>query len=165
MRKSVLTLFVLLLSVGLLAVPVRVFAQGVTSSALGGTVIDASGNGVVGAEVTAVDTSSGTRYTGVSRAGGRWDIANVRTGGPFRITASANGQTATRSGIFTTLMQTAEVNLKLGAGAGPTEQAPATTTTSADGTTTERVVVSGTAVEDLYSSDRTGASTYVDRKE
>jgi hypothetical protein len=26
-------------------------------------------------------------------------------------------------------------------------------------------VVSGTAVEDLYSSDRTGASTYVDRKE
>ncbi|MEY2578845.1 MAG: hypothetical protein QOI49_1669 [Verrucomicrobiota bacterium] len=165
MRKSVLTLFVLLLSVGLLAVPVRLFAQGVTSSALGGTVTDASGNGVAGAEVTAVDTSSGSRYTGVSRAGGRWDIANVRTGGPFRITASANGQTATRSGIFTTLMQTAEVNLKLSAGAGPTEQAPPTTTTSADGTTTERVVVSGTAVEDLYSSDRTGASTYVDRKE
>lgn len=164
MRKPALTLFVLLLLVGLLALPVRLFAQGVTSSALGGTVTDASGNGVVGAEITAVDTSSGTRYTGVSRAGGRWDIANVRTGGPFRITASANGQTATRSGIFTTLMQTAEVNLKLSAAAGPTEQAPQAPTTT-EGATTERVVVSGTAVEDLYSSDRTGASTYVDRKE
>src|SRR3977135_4280041 len=163
MRKSVLTLFVLLLLVGLLAVPVRLFAQGVTSSALGGVVTDASGNPVVGAEITAVDTSSGTRYTGVSRAGGRWDIPNVRTGGPFRITASANGQTKTRSGIFTTLMQTAEVNLQLGA--GPTGPSAAETITTTEGTTTERVVVSGTAVEDLYSSDRTGASTYVDRKE
>ena len=162
MRKSVLTLFVLLLLVGLLAIPVRLCAQGVTSSALGGVVTDASGNPVVGAEITAVDTSSGTRYTGVTRAGGRWDIPNVRAGGPFRITASANGQTKTRSGIFTTLMQTAEVNLQLSAGAAPTGPQA---TTSADGSTTERVVVSGTAVEDLYSSDRTGASTYVDRKE
>src|SRR3981081_2813237 len=162
MRKSALTLFVLLLLAGLFAHPTRLCAQGVTSSALGGVVTDASGNPVVGAEITAVDTSSGTRYTGVSRAGGRWDIPNVRTGGPFRITASANGQTATRSGIFTTLMQTAEVNLRLSAGAVPTGPTVPTTT---EGATTERVVVSGTAVEDLYSSDRTGASTYVDRKE
>jgi hypothetical protein len=162
MKKSALTLFVLFLLVGLLAIPVRLCAQGVTSSALGGTVTDASGKGVVGAEITAVDTSSGSRYTGVTRAGGRWDIPNVRTGGPFRITASANGQTATRSGIFTTLMQTAEVNLRLSAGAVPTGPTVPTTT---EGATTERVVVSGTAVEDLYSSDRTGASTYVDRKE
>src|SRR5947207_15236918 len=58
-------------------------------------------------------------------------------------------------------MQTAEVNLKLSAGPAPTE--PTVTTTQ--GATTERVVVSGTAVEDLYASDRTGTSTYVDRKE
>jgi len=161
MRKSVLTLFVLLLLAALFAHPARLCAQGVTSSALGGVVTDASGQPVVGAEISAVDTSSGTRYTGVTRAGGRWDIPNVRTGGPFRITASANGQSKTRSGIFTTLMQTAEVNLQLSAGAAPTE--PTVTTT--EGATTERVVVSGTAVEDLYSSDRTGTSTYVDRKE
>lgn len=164
MKKIALTSFILVLLAGLLALPTRLGAQGVTSSALGGTVTDASGNGVVGAQITAVDTSSGTRYTGVTRGGGRWDIPNVRTGGPFRITASANGVTRTKSGIFTTLMQTAEVNLQLSAATAPTEttEIPATT---ADGTTTERVVVSGTAVEDLYSSDRTGASTYVDRKE
>jgi hypothetical protein len=162
MKKSALTLFVLFLLVGLLALPARLNAQGVTSSSLGGRVTDAAGNPVVGAEITAVDTSSGTRYTGVTREGGRWDIPNVRTGGPFRITATANGQTKTKSGVFTTLMQTAEVNLQLSAApTGPT----APTTTEEGATTTERVVVSSTAVEDLYSSDRTGTSTYVDRKE
>jgi carboxypeptidase family protein len=162
MKKSALTLFVLFLLVGLLALPARLHAQGVTSSSLGGRVTDAAGNPVVGAEITAVDTSSGTRYTGVTREGGRWDIPNVRTGGPFRITASANGQTKTKSGVFTTLMQTAEVNLQLSAApTGPT----APTTTEAGATSTERVVVSSTAIDDLYSSDRTGTSTYVDRKE
>jgi hypothetical protein len=162
MKKSALTLFVLFLLLGLLALPARLSAQGVTSSSLGGRVTDAAGNPVVGAEITAVDTSSGTRYTGVTRENGRWDIPNVRTGGPFRITASANGQTKTKSGVFTTLMQTAEVNLQLSAApTGPT----APTTTEEGATTTERVVVSSTAVEDLYSSDRTGTSTYVDRKE
>src|SRR5256885_275658 len=128
MKKSALILFVLFLLVGLLATPMRLCAQGVTSSALGGVVTDASGKGVVGAEIIAVDTSSGTRYTGVTRAGGRWDIPNVRTGGPFRVTASANGQSKTRSGVFTTLMQTAEVNLQLSAAAAPTEPTVTTTT-------------------------------------
>jgi hypothetical protein len=164
MKHIALTSFIAVLFAGLLALPTQLGAQGTTSSALGGTVTDASGKGVAGAQITAVDTSSGTRYTSVSRDGGRWDIPNVRTGGPFRITASANGQTATKSGIVTTLMQTAEVNLQLTAGAAPTERTAETTTTT-DGTTTERVVVSGTAVEDLYSSDRTGTSTYVDRTE
>jgi hypothetical protein len=140
-------------------------AQGVTSSSLGGVVTDASGNPVVGAEIVAVDTSTGTRYTSVTRQGGRWDIANVKTGGPFRITASANGQSKTRSGIMTTLMQTAEVNLQLGPGAPETAATTTTTTTEEGATSTERVVVQGTMVEDLFSSDRTGASTYVDRKE
>src|SRR5438270_3696061 len=163
MKKSALILFVLFLLVGLLATPVRLCAQGVTSSALGGTVTDAAGNPVVGASINAVDTSSNTTYTSVTRAGGRWDIPNVRTGGPFRITASANGQSRSKSGIYTTLEQTTEVNLRLSAVAGP--EAPAPTTTEAGATTTERVVVSSTALDDLYSSDRTGTSTYVDRKE
>jgi outer membrane receptor for ferrienterochelin and colicin len=166
-RKFALTCSIFFLA-SLLALPPQLGAQGVTSSSLGGTVTDATGNPVVGAEIAAVDTSSGTRYTSVTRAGGRWDIPNVRTGGPFRITASANGQSKTKSGIYTTLMQTAEVNLQLGG--AETAPAPAattttTTTTEAGGTTTERVVVEGTTVQDLYSSDRTGTSTYVDRQQ
>src|SRR5882757_9194992 len=135
MKNSVLAYLIVCLLAALLALPSRLAAQGVTSSSLGGVVTDASGKGVVGADIAAVDTSSNTRYTSVSRAGGRWDIPNVRTGGPFRITASANGQTSTKSGIFTTLSQTAEVNLKLSA-AGPAETAPAPATTEAGATTT-----------------------------
>jgi hypothetical protein len=158
-----LTSFVLLILVALLVLPARVGAQGVTSSSLGGTVTDASGNPVVGAQVTVVETKSGTRYDSVTRAGGRWDIANVLSGGPFRVTASANGQTKSKSGIFTQLSQTTDVNLQLGA--APAPQAPAPTVSEEGAVTTERVTVQATSVDDLYASDRTGTSTYVDRKE
>ena len=165
MKNLTLTSLLLLILAGLLALPSQLGAQGVTSSALGGRVTDASGNGVVGASITAVDTSSGTRYTSVSRQNGVWDIPNVKTGGPFSITASANGQSKTKSGIYTTLSQTAEVNLQLGPAAAEAPATTTTTTTESGATSTERVVVEGTSVQDLYSADRTGTSTYVDRKE
>ena len=164
MKKFSLTLFVLLLLVGLLALPAQLRAQGVTSSSIGGLVTDASGKPVAGAAISATDTSTGTGYTSVTQGNGRFEIPNVQTGGPFRITATANGMSKTKSGVFTTLMQTAEVNLQLSA-AGPGPAATTTTTTEAGTTTTERVVVESTAIEDLYSSDRNGTSTYVDRKE
>ena len=165
MKNLTLTSLLLLILVGLLAFPARMGAQGITSSSLGGTVTDSSGNPVVGASITVVDTSSNTRYSSVTRGGGRWDISNVRTGGPYRVTATANGASKSKSGIYTTLEQTTDVNLQLGAApaAGTTTT---TTTTSTEGATeTERVVVQGTSVEELYSSDRNGTSTYVDRKE
>src|SRR4051812_8101725 len=144
MRKLTLTSFLSLILLVLLALPTHLGAQGVTSSALGGRVTDASGNPVAGAAITAVDTSTGTRYTSVSRQNGQWDIPNVKTGGPFSITASANGQSKTRSGIFTTLSQTAEVNLQLGPAAAAAPATTTTTTTTTEtGATTERVVVEG----------------------
>ncbi len=161
MKKFSLTTVVLCLLAVVLALPARLAAQGVTSSSITGVVTDASGKPVSGAAISAVDTSTGTTYTGVTRETGRFDIPNVRTGGPFRITASTNGLSKTKSGVFTTLEQAAEVNLQLSA-AGP---GPAATTTTEAGATTERVVVESTAIEDLYSSDRNGTSTYVDRKE
>src|SRR3954462_7837412 len=134
MKKLTLTSFLFLIFISLLALPARLGAQGVTSSSLGGTVTDASGNPVVGAAITAVDTSSNTRYTSASRTGGRWDISSVRTGGPYRVTATANGASKSVSGIFTTLEQTTDVNLQLG-GAGPQERAPAAVTNT-EGTET-----------------------------
>ncbi|MEY2549723.1 MAG: hypothetical protein QOD64_2305 [Verrucomicrobiota bacterium] len=165
MKKLTLTSVLLFILVALVALPARLAAQGVTSSALAGRVTDASGSGVTGAAITAVDTSTGTRYTSVSQGNGRWDIPNVKTGGPFTVTATANGQSKSRSGIYTTLSQTAEVNLQLGPAAAQAPATTTTTTTEAGATSTERVIVEGTSVQDLYSSDRTGTSTYVDRKE
>lgn len=169
MKKQALALIILPLVLTLFALPARVSAQGVTSSAISGVVTDANGNPVVGAAVTAVDTSSGTRYDAVSRTGGRYDFANVRTGGPYRITARANGAAGTRSGLFTSLEQTLEANLRLGtataAAAAGTQTETGITTEPGGGATTERVVVQGTSVEELYSPDRTGTSTYVGRQE
>src|SRR5436305_9568738 len=165
MKNLTLTSLLLLILAAFLALPARMGAQGVTSSSIGGTITDASGNPVVGAQITVVDTSSGTRYNSVSRGGGRWDISNILAGGPYRVTASANGQTKSRSGIYTQLSQTTDVNLQLGPGAAPATTTTTTTTTTEGGAETERVVVQGTGVEDLYASDRTGTSTYVDKKE
>src|SRR3954465_7049987 len=151
LSRTLTSLFLLIL-VALLALPAKLGAQGTTSSSIGGTITDASGNPVVGAQITVVDTSPGTRYDSVSRAGGRWDVSNILSGGPYRVTASANGQTRSKSGIFTQLSQTTDGNLQLGAGAGP-EAPPAPTTTTAGATETERVVVQGTGVDDLYASD------------
>jgi len=124
MKNLVLTTIALCTFATMLALPTRTFAQGTTSSSLGGTVTDASGNPVVGATISVVDTSSNTRYDSVTRAGGRWDISNVRTGGPYRVTATANGVSKSKGGIYTTLQQTTDVNIQLGAGPAPTTTGP-----------------------------------------
>src|SRR2546423_14325278 len=163
MKNLALTTVALCTFAAVLALPTRTFAQGTTSSSLGGTVTDASGSPVVGATISAVDTSSNTRYDSVTRGGGRWDIANVRTGGPYRVTATANGASKSKGGIYTTLEQTTEVNLQLGPAAA---QGPTAPTVSDEGAvTTERITVQGTSIDELYASDRNGTSTYVDRKE
>src|SRR2546423_6928196 len=163
MKNLALTTVALCTFAAVLALPTRTFAQGTTSSSLGGTVTDASGSPVVGATISAVDTSSNTRYASVTRGGGRWDIANVRTGGPYRVTATANGASKSKGGIYTTLEQTTEVNLQLGPAAA---QGPTAPTVSEEGAvTTERITVQGTSIDELYASDRNGTSTYVDRKE
>src|SRR5437764_9519881 len=140
LSRTLTSLFLLIL-VAALALPTRLGAQGTTSSSIGGTITDASGNPVVGAQITVVDTSSGTRYDTVSRGGGRWDISNILAGGPYRVTASANGQTKSKSGIYTQLSQTTDVNLQLSGGAAPEATRSTTTTTTAGATETERVVV------------------------
>src|SRR5256714_3341172 len=163
MKNLALTTVALCTFAAVLALPTRTFAQGTTSSSLGGTVTDASGSPVVGATISAVDTSSNTRYASVTRGGGRWDIANVRTGGPYRVTATANGASKSKGGIYTTLEQTTEVNLQLGPAAA---QGPTAPTVSEEGAvTTERITVQGTSIDELYASDRNGTSTYIDRKE
>lgn len=88
--------------------------QGITSSALAGRVIDAGGDPLVDATVTAVHTPTGTTYTTQSRGNGRFNFANVRVGGPYSISASASGmRDARQQGVFTSLGQTTDVALRL----------------------------------------------------
>jgi len=91
-----------------------VFAQGSTTAALAGTVLDEKGQGLPGASVIAVHEPTGSRYGGSTRADGRYNIVNMRVGGPYKITVSFVGyKNAVQTGIVLTLAQELRQNFKL----------------------------------------------------
>lgn len=85
-------LFVLIIA-SCLFLPALTMAQGVTSAAFTGTVVDNEGKPLPGATVKAVHVPSGTAYETQSRIDGRFDILGTRVGGPFTVTASMPGFT------------------------------------------------------------------------
>ena len=66
-------------------------AQTVTTSMLVGTVMDEQGAVVPGAAVVAVHEPTGTTYETVTASDGRYQVLNVRAGGPYKITARVSG--------------------------------------------------------------------------
>lgn len=63
----------------------------VTTSAVNGQVVDENNQPVIGAQVTAVHTPSGTRYRAVTNKDGRYTIQGMRTGGPYTVTVTYLG--------------------------------------------------------------------------
>jgi hypothetical protein len=91
-----------------------IFAQGSTTAALAGNVVDEKGQGLPGASVIAIHEPTGSRYGGSTRADGRYNIVNMRVGGPYKITISFVGyKNAVQSGIVLTLAQELRQNFKL----------------------------------------------------
>lgn len=91
-----------------------IFAQGSTTAALAGTVVDEKGQGLPGASVIAVHEPTGSRYGASTRADGRYNIVNMRVGGPYKITISFVGfKNAVQSGVVLTLAQELRQNFKL----------------------------------------------------
>jgi hypothetical protein len=130
-----------------LAFTTSVFAQ-VTSAAINGQVVDNKGENLPGATVVAIHEPSGTKYGGVTNTSGRYLFPNVRVGGPFRITVSFVGyKEEIKSGIITNLGSTSNVNFKL----------------SESGTMLAEVQVTANR-SDIFSSERTGASTTIGKE-
>ncbi len=75
----------------LLAAAPAAHAQGVTTSALNGTVTDNQGVSLPGVNVIAVHQPSGTRYGVATRSDGRYNLRNLRVGGPYTIQFSYIG--------------------------------------------------------------------------
>jgi hypothetical protein len=97
---------------GLVLAPAAVSAQGVTTGAIRGTVIDESGSPVAGAVLTLVNNSTGFRTTATTRPNGRFGIENVTPGGPFTLTARAIGfAPLVQDGIRVSLGQVVTLNL------------------------------------------------------
>lgn len=80
----------LALALAALVVAIPAVAQ-VTTGALTGSVTLEDGTALPGAQIEAVHQPTGTRYTSQAGADGRFRIPNVRVGGPYQITVSAQG--------------------------------------------------------------------------
>jgi hypothetical protein len=135
----------LALAVSLLAMSGSLFAQGVTTGAMSGLVLDSKGAGLAGANVVAVHEPSGTKYGTAVRAGGAFNIPNMKIGGPYTVTASFVGYTTQKQeNIFVSLGQDVRLSFKLAE---------------------EAIVLEGVQVtaeqDQVLNSDRTGAATYI----
>jgi outer membrane receptor protein involved in Fe transport len=90
------------------------FAQGLTSAAINGTITDDMGDNLPGANIVAVHVPSGTQYGVSSRDNGRYDLSSLRTGGPYQVTVSYVGFTPqTKDDVFLKLSQNMKINFVL----------------------------------------------------
>lgn len=105
-------------AVAALAIPAAASAQQITSGIVG-TVTDESGNPVPGASVTITDTRTGATRTLSAGNGGSFSATGLVTGGPYTVTASADGfEGQTIENIVTTLQGNTSLNFTLAAGVG-----------------------------------------------
>ncbi len=120
------------------------YGQGVTTSSINGIVLDSSGQALPGATVTATHEPSGTVYTAVSRGDGRFTMANMRVGGPYRVVATLSGfAVGNQEGVVLNLGIAADVAFAL------------------QPVTVEGTMVTVEADSPVFSSSRTGAATSI----
>ena len=134
----------LALVVGALIAPAGLWAQGVTTAAVRGTITDEAGQPVAGAIVTLTGTESGQRYQTTTQTAGRFFVANVKVGN-YQIEARAIGYRPVRLGHTLILGQVGDVTLRLPAAAVELSE----------------ITVTGVHETPLLSAFRTGPATSV----
>ena len=142
MKNKIILLTMLICSI------VSLSAQ-VTTSNIRGIVLDDENVPLLGANVVAVHTPTGTRYGSISNEDGRFNLLNLRVGGPYEITISYVGfKTQVMNDVFLTLGKTFSLETALVAESQALD---------------EVVVISDQT--GTFGSDRTGAETSVGRRE
>ncbi|MFN3760156.1 MAG: carboxypeptidase regulatory-like domain-containing protein [Algoriphagus aquaeductus] len=140
--KNLLAVVMLVMSTGL------ALSQGVTTSGISGTVTEANGQPLPGANVVATHLPSGTRYGAVSNLEGKYSIPGMRVGGPYRLSVSFIGfATQDVEGIVLSLGVFSNVNVTL----------------VEDGQQLSEVLVTASP-NSLFSNERTGANTSIDNR-
>jgi len=123
-------------------------AQGLTTAGINGLVTDKGGNPLIGANIVAIHTPSGTVFGAVSREDGRFNIINVKVGGPYSIKVSYIGYKSEEVTVAKLeLSQNLKLNFKL----------------NEETIQGQEIVVTGDR-NSLMSSSRIGAATNVDTK-
>jgi len=120
----------------------------VTTSNIRGIVVDNQGP-LLGANIVAIHTPTGTKYGAISNEDGRFNLLNLRVGGPYEVTVSYVGyKSQITKDIFLSLGKTYNVNATL----------------LSDSQALDEVVVISDRTG-TFGSDRTGAETSVGRRE
>ncbi|WP_296946343.1 TonB-dependent receptor [uncultured Massilia sp.] len=110
-KRIQLTKLALALSIALAGAPA--LAQN-TTSAVAGRISGPDGKPAAGASVQIIHTESGSTSTVTTDAEGRYAARGLRTGGPYTIIISNNGQTEKREGVYLNLAETATVDATVG---------------------------------------------------
>lgn len=103
-----------LLAMVLCILPGTVLAQGITSAAINGRVVDEAGQPIVGADIVAVHNPTGSVFGTSTRDDGRYNLPNLRPGGPYTVTATIVGyQRQVVNEVYLQLSQTLDLNFSL----------------------------------------------------
>ena len=141
--KKLLTLFIFFFTCSLS------FSQ-VTTSSIKGVVSDETSSGFPGANVVVFHTPTGTTYGAATDIEGRFNLVNLRVGGPYTVTVSYIGYTTTTfPNVYLTLGKTEVLSLSM----------------IPDSQQLDAVVITASNTKGVFGSDRTGAETNVGRKE
>jgi hypothetical protein len=125
------------------------WSQGATTAAMSGTITDSKGEALPGATVIAVHTPTNTQYVSPTNADGRFNMQNMRVGGPYTVRVTFVGfQDYSRSGVNLTLAENFRLDVKLGE------------------STTQLTEVTVTGGQNpVINADRTGAQTTIQRQQ
>jgi hypothetical protein len=90
------------------------FAQGVTTGAISGTILNDQGQPVESAQIEVRNRATGARSSATSRADGRYFVQGLEVGGPYTVTARRIGFTPRDTAdVYVSLGQNARVNLSM----------------------------------------------------
>ena len=121
----------------------------ITTSSISGVVVDDANMELEGANVVAVHVPTGTTYGVVTNQEGRFNMVNMRVGGPYTVSISYIGFNEQNfENIFLTLGKSETISFAM----------------IPDSQELDNVVVTASA-SDVFSSDRTGAKTTVGRRQ
>lgn len=81
----------IIVSMCLALAPMLMMAQGVTTASMSGIITDAAGEPLPGANVKATHTPTGSVYGTTTQASGKFNISNMRVGGPYKVEVSFIG--------------------------------------------------------------------------